>query len=307
MVTLSICCVTFNHSSYIEKCIEGFLNQETDFEFEILIFDDASKDNNQEILQNFAQKNKSIKLFLQNENQWSKGKFGLLTHLFPAVKGKYIAFCEGDDFWEDPHKLQRQVDFLEKNDGYVISFHEVEKIDSYGQSMNQKVLGEVRHKDLSKEELIKGELVPTVSAVIRADLIKDFPEVPENLVNGDTFLFAILGQFGKAHFHDDIQPAKYRIHGGGVWTGSDLKSKIESQVQTFETLEKTLKPEFIHLVNRSLLDKYLIRLTKHSYPKTEKIRQYFLLWKFAISTGQTLELIRLHKISLTNKSKFKHG
>jgi hypothetical protein len=225
---------------------------------------------------------------------------------FPRAKGKYVALCEGDDYWVDPYKLQKQVDFLEKNDGYVISFHEVEKIDSEGQSLNQKVLGEARHKDLSKEELINGELVPTVSAVFRADLIKDFPKVPKNLVNGDTFLFAILGQYGKAHFHTEIQPAKYRIHGGGVWSGSDFKRKIESQVRTFEALSQAVLSKNLPLVNRTLLDKYLIRLTKLTYSKPEKFKRYYRIWKFAISTGQALEFIRLHKISLINKSKLKH-
>ena len=294
MVTLSICCVTFNHSSFIEKCIESLLNQETNFEFEILIFDDASIDNNQELINRIASKNKLIKLFFQNENQWSKGNFGMLTHLFPAAKGKYIAFCEGDDYWDDPHKLQKQVDFLEAHPDYVLSFHEVEKIDYSGKLLNQYVLGKDRWKDLGREQLISGKLVPTVSAVIRGSYIKNLPPFPKSLVNGDTFLFAFLGQFGIAHFHWDIQPAKYRIHGGGVWSEVNPKNKIESQVYTFEMLCKAVLPENRKIVVESLFEKYLTQFTRYDYSKNDKVKMYLNLWKFSSKNQLLGKMISAH-------------
>lgn len=307
MVKLSVCCITFNHAEYIRDCLESILSQQTDFDFELLVYDDASTDNNQEIIKHFASKDHRIKLFLQKENQWSKGEFGLLTHLFPAASGKYIAFCEGDDMWNDPHKLQKQVDFLEANPDFVISFHEVEKVDSAGKSLNQTVLGTNRHKDLDTVDLICGNLIPTVSAVIRTELIRDLPEIPKGFTNGDTFLFAILGQYGKAHFHPDIVPAKYRIHGGGIWSGSDQKSKIESQIQTFQTLSRSVKSKYVPLVNDILLGKYVLRLVKYPYPKLKRIKVYLNVWNFAISTRQTSRFLSMHFDSLINKSKSWNG
>lgn len=301
MVKLSVCCITFNHADYIRDCLESILSQQTDFDFELLVYDDASTDNNQEIIKHFACKDHRIKLFLQKENQWSKGKFGLLTHLFPTACGKYIAFCEGDDMWNDPHKLQKQVDFLEANPDYVISFHEVEKVDSAGKSLNQTVLGINRHKDLDREDLLSGNLIPTVSAVIRSDLVRGLPEIPKGFTNGDTFLFAILGQYGKAHFHRDIVPAKYRIHGGGVWSGIDEIRRIESQVYTFELLNEHVYSEFKQIVLRRLHERYLTQITRYNYSWREKIQKYFRLWFFSIEHRMLNEMIKSHLISIKNK------
>lgn len=301
MVKLSICCITYNHADYIRDCLESILSQQTDFVFELLIYDDASTDNNQEIIKQVANDDKRIKLFLQEENQWSKGKFGLLTDLFPAANGKYIAFCEGDDMWNDPYKLQKQVEFLEANPDYVISFHEVEKVDSAGRSLNQTVLGIKRHKDLDREDLLSGNLIPTVSAVIRSDLARGLPEIPKGFTNGDTFLFAILGQYGKAHFHNDIVPAKYRIHGGGVWSGIDAIRRIESQVYTFELLSEHVHSEFKQIVLRRLHERYLTQITRYNYSWKEKIQKYFRLWFFSIEHRMLDEMIQSHLISLKNK------
>jgi glycosyltransferase involved in cell wall biosynthesis len=301
MVKLSICCITFNHAEYIRNCIESILIQQTNFDFELLIYDDASTDNNQEIIKKAACNDKRIKLFLQEENQWSKGKFGLLTDLFPAASGKYIAFCEGDDMWNDPYKLQKQVDFLEANPDYVISFHEVEKVDSAGKSLNQTVLGINRHKDLDREDLLSGNLIPTVSAVIRSDLVRGLPEIPKGFTNGDTFLFAILGQYGKAHFHKDILPAKYRIHEGGVWSGIDAIRKIESQIFTFETLYKVVARDKKEIVKTSLFEKYFNQISRFDYSASEKVIMYMKLWRFCLENRLLKKMIDKHILTLKTK------
>lgn len=132
---VSICCITYNHEAFIRDAIEGFLIQKTDFPVEILIFDDASQDRTQEIIKEYVLKNRNIISFLQTENQWSKGKYGLIDWLFPAAKGKYIALCEGDDYWTDPYKLQKQVDFLEENEEYAVCFHRYKIVDNETKSV----------------------------------------------------------------------------------------------------------------------------------------------------------------------------
>lgn len=117
---VSICCITYNHENYIRDAIEGFLIQNTSFPFEIIIHDDASTDNTANIIEEYA--NKYPDLFvtiLQSENQWSKGGGSIYARfVYPRARGKYIALCEGDDYWTDPFKLQKQVDFLESNHDY---------------------------------------------------------------------------------------------------------------------------------------------------------------------------------------------
>ena len=120
---VSICCLAFNHEPYIRKCIEGFLMQKTCFSFEVLIHDDASTDKTAEIIREYEAKYpKIVKSIYQSENQYSKGIKVSQIYQFPRAKGKYIAICEGDDYWTDPLKLQKQVDFLEKNEDYGLVY-----------------------------------------------------------------------------------------------------------------------------------------------------------------------------------------
>lgn len=118
---VSICCITYNHENYIRDAIEGFLSQETSFPVEILLGEDESNDGTREICKEYADKYpKKIRLFLHSRENNIKingnptGRFNLLYNLSKA-HGKYIALCEGDDFWTDPYKLQKQVGLVKKN------------------------------------------------------------------------------------------------------------------------------------------------------------------------------------------------
>lgn len=127
---VSICCITYNHEPYIRDALEGFLIQETDFPFEILIHDDASPDKTASIIKEYYRKYpKLIKPIFQNENQYSKGIKVNLKYNFLRAKGEYIAVCEGDDYWSDKKKLAKQVKFLEENKSFIGSAHNVLIID----------------------------------------------------------------------------------------------------------------------------------------------------------------------------------
>lgn len=116
-IIVSISCLTYNHGPYIRQCLDGFMMQQCDFKFEVLINDDASTDGTQNIIKEYQERYPDIiKPIFQKENQYSKGVRGMnQKYNFNRAKGKYIAMCEGDDYWIDPLKLQKQVDFLEEN------------------------------------------------------------------------------------------------------------------------------------------------------------------------------------------------
>ena len=121
-IVVSISCITYNHAPYIRQCLDGFMMQQTSFAFEVLIHDDASTDGTTEIIKEYESKYPDIiKPIYEEENQWVKGRRGSAVFNFPRAKGKYIAMCEGDDYWTDPLKLQKQVDFLENNPEYSVS------------------------------------------------------------------------------------------------------------------------------------------------------------------------------------------
>lgn len=128
-VLVSVCCVAFNHEKYIRTCLDGFVNQKTNFKYEVLVHDDASTDNTASIIKEYADKYPEIiKPILQKENQYSKGIWIYEEHLFPKCTGKYIAYCEGDDYWCDENKLQKQVDVLEKNPDYLACVHQTKMV-----------------------------------------------------------------------------------------------------------------------------------------------------------------------------------
>lgn len=138
---VSILCITFNHAAYIRATLDSFLTQKTSFPIEIIIHDDASQDETQAIIKEYeALYPNIIKPIYQKENQYSKKiDFGK-EFIFPLIKGKYIATCEGDDYWTDPLKLQKQVDFLEENDEYGLVYTDIDRINQDGVLLDKNYL-----------------------------------------------------------------------------------------------------------------------------------------------------------------------
>jgi len=233
-IIISVSCITFNHVNYIRDAIEGFLMQKTTFPFEILIHDDASNDGTAEIIREYEKKYPNLIFAIyQTENQYSKGVRAISAKFnYPRARGKYFALCEGDDHWTDPLKLQKQVDFLEANPEYVVSYHDAIAVDEKGNSIAQSVIPDRFKRDFSQEDLIlKNAFIMTLTAVCRNILLENSPE-RAMVINGDTFLFSILGLHGKGKYHSDIKPAVHRVHPGGIWSMKPQEYKIESQLKT---------------------------------------------------------------------------
>jgi glycosyltransferase involved in cell wall biosynthesis len=138
---VSICCITYNQVEYVRECIEGFLLQKTTFPIEILINDDASSDGTVDVIKEYEGRYPGvIKPIYQSENQYSKGRKPTIEFNLPRAKGKYVALCEGDDFWIDPLKLHKQVEILERRPEISICFHPVKLLER----------GRFREDDLTK-------------------------------------------------------------------------------------------------------------------------------------------------------------
>lgn len=166
---VSISCITFNHASYIRDALDSFLMQETDFPFEILIHDDCSTDGTDLIIKEYTEKYPGIiRPMYETENQYSQGKpIGSLVWNIPRAKGKYIALCEGDDYWCDPKKLQKQVDFLEENPDYGLIYGKVKEFDTSSDTFSGTKGGP--YEDFGN--LIIANTIPTPTTLFRKDLI----------------------------------------------------------------------------------------------------------------------------------------
>jgi len=231
---VSIICSAYNHEAYIEETLESFLMQETDFPFEIIIHDDASTDHTADIIRKYKAKySQLIRPVYQTVNRFSQGKRNGEI-LLPMARGKYIALCEGDDFWTDPLKLQKQVDFLEKNNDYVISGHDAFIVDENGKHIKESKLPDKYKKDFDGEDLILDKTwILTISWLFRAEARKSDPKEVKMVANVDTFLTSLLGHYGKSKYHYDIKPAAYRVHSGGVWSLKSQEERHDLRLNTF--------------------------------------------------------------------------
>ena len=215
---LSICCLTYNHEQYLKECIDGFISQKTNFKFEIIIHDDASTDKTLDIIEMYSSLYPDIIVpIIQKENQYSKGIKPIFKYVFPKSKGKYIALCEGDDYWTDPYKLQKQVDFLEANPEYSICFHPVQVLKN----------GVFENDDLRKVgetstiyDLAKGNYIHTPSVVFRNGFLDRLPLSIYQAPAGDYFLHMLNAKKGLIKKLDELM-AVYRKHDQGIWSKTD--------------------------------------------------------------------------------------
>lgn len=229
---VTIRCITYNHVNFIRDAIEGFLIQETTLPVEILIHDDASTDGTTDIVREYEAKYPQlIKAICQTENQYSQGiKPG--QFLRPLIRGKYIALCEGDDYWTDPKKLQIQASYLEAHPECVISGHDSVVTDAFSNLIKKSVV-RLSNRDFSADELKRGKAtLPTATRMIRNIAEHNSFRYLPCFQGGDRFTIVTLGQYGGSHFHEEILPSVYRVHQGGIWSGMDRKSQIETGANT---------------------------------------------------------------------------
>ncbi len=211
---VSICCLTYNHSKYVRQCLDGFLRQETNFKYEIIIHDDCSTDGTIDIIKEYEQKYPSIiKPIIQNENQYSQGVRTILaSFVWPKCEGKYIALCEGDDFWIAADKLQRQVDFLENNEDYGLCYTRVKQYIQKDNKFSKKNYGD---KFLGFEDLlINGNCIPTLSVCCRKNIIDKYLQeiMPDthNWLMGDYPMWLYFAHETKVKFFD-FESGVYRV------------------------------------------------------------------------------------------------
>jgi len=248
---VSVCCLTFNHAPYIRDCLNGFINQKVDFDIEILIHDDASTDGTTEIIEEFQDRYPDmIKPIFQRENQFSKGVRGIsFRYNFPRAKGKYIALCEGDDFWTDHCKLKKQVDFLEKNTNFSISCGGYRKIDIYSgvdEMVIQKKIGSSRNKktydngfEFSLIDLSTSWLTKTLTVLFRKENL-DLHILQSYKYSRDVHLYHQLLTKGKGFYFTEVFGA-YRVHPGGIHSLKSKEIKAENAYLVFEELYRAQK------------------------------------------------------------------
>jgi len=239
-IMVSVVCLAYNHERYIRKALESFVMQVTNFRYEIIIHDDASTDNTANIIREYEKKYPDlIHPIYQTENQYSKGvNVELIAE--EHSRGKYIAYCEGDDFWTDAYKLQKQFDYMEAHPECSLCVHAAFRVNDEGKKLNYHIRPNTGNKEYTVEEVIigGGGLFPTCSYFSRAKYSKNMPEFYINAPVGD-YPFAIyMALKGKVYYMDEFM-SSYRVNAIGSWTVKEF-SDINKRIRHFQRIADML-------------------------------------------------------------------
>lgn len=223
-------CITFNHEPYIRDALEGFVMQKTDFPFVAIVHDDASTDKTADIIREYADKYPEIiKPIFEKENQYSKPGSPLekiMQEAIEATGAKYVAMCEGDDYWTDPFKLQKQVDFLESHPDYSMCYSKVRRYDH----INAKFLDIWGGPDELFNDLLMGNKIPTLTTLLRTNLIRsysiDIEPSTHKWLMGDYPLWLYVAALSKVKFIPEITGV-YRILKHSASHSTNLSKQIK--------------------------------------------------------------------------------
>jgi glycosyltransferase involved in cell wall biosynthesis len=261
---LSICCIAYNHEKFIKDALEGFLLQKTDFPIEIIIQDDASTDNTAEIIRSFQGLYPGlVNSILQQENQFSKGLSFVLKNVYGAAQGKYIALCEGDDYWTDPLKLQKQVDFMEAHPECSLCCHKVQVKYEGNEEKNHLFPDLEGDQIFTRDEMYQKYISATCSVMFRREKIDELISFLDGFKVGDMPLYSFYLQFGKFGYIDQVM-ATYRKHEDSYWHPHYQEYRFPVLFDTFTKIKSRLKIHDSPALNSQI-----------SYYADELLKKYF--------------------------------
>lgn len=282
-IGVSISCTVFNHSKYLRECLDGFVNQKTNFKYEVLIHDDASTDDSQAIIQEYEEKYPDIiKPIYQTENQWSKKVKLNKMYQMPRVRGKYLAVCEGDDFWCDENKLQRQYDIMEANPNCHLCLHAVQTVNE-DSSLADIVIpafkfetGIIERNDFVKLAIAKEAPFQTTSYFRRTKDVMEYvynpPKFEEVVDVGDVPILLYFGSLGDVYYDANIYSCYRRMSAGG-WTETISKDKNKvykhylSMIEMYRAFNDFTSQEFNQEINEAIRRCEMVNKTMFLTPK----------------------------------------
>jgi len=295
---VSVCCTTFNLENYISKTLDSILNQQADFEFEVIVHDDASTDATREIIQSYADKNPGVfKTIFQEENLYTTkpGKLGYIfeNHILPLAEGKYIAICDGDDYWTDMHKLQKQITFLEKETECSACTTNALVVDHINNEKKPFHTGiKENYLPTSKVILSAGASFPTSTLVFNKSkltssrVFDQYGELSKFYDYDTMFIYSLLFE-GKIGYIDD-QMSVYRRWEGGIYSGIMhnpekvcvvKEGEIEGNKKLLRHTNTSMKKMFKRKISVDAL--YVLRnkpgLKKYMYLKDLDVREVIKL------------------------------
>jgi glycosyltransferase involved in cell wall biosynthesis len=244
---LSVLVTVYNHERYVTQALDSILMQETSFPYEIVIGEDGSQDNSRAIVKEYKTRHPDRIVLLLNNRRNTRSTLGIptgkrnFTNCLQRATGDYLAILEGDDYWTDTRKLEKQVSFLDKHRGNVACFHPV--LREYVDDTRPAEVA-LRHRCgtvYSRDEMLFISGIAPCSLVFRNATLKRFPAWFYQCPSPDKALFCLLAGHGDFAYLDEVMAA-YRVHREGAWSGQTARSRIKSSLKTWELIQENLYP-----------------------------------------------------------------
>lgn len=286
---VSITCAAYNHEAYIKDALEGFVMQKTSFPFEIIVHDDASTDNTASIIREYEARYPDLFVTIyEAENQYSKGHGNLNRIIYSAVRGKYIAFCEGDDYWIDPQKLEKQVSIME-NDPTISMCFTATKWVFVNENNKTKIRRYYwRNHFLSNKNILMapGRIADSVSTMVRKEIFDDLPDWYYSSPVGDTAQALVSMLKGRIFYLDDVT-ALYRRGVSNSWTtinssnSDNYKNSLNKLIKTKESFDKHTDFKYHYFIKKRINLDVLEYLICYADQDTDKDLFFsrFTLWE----------------------------
>ncbi|HEX8472932.1 MAG TPA: glycosyltransferase [Pyrinomonadaceae bacterium] len=249
---LSVHIITFNHAPYIAQAVESALNQETNFDYEIVVGEDCSTDGTREILIDLQKRHPDkIRLLLREHNLGAYGKNNFIDTLYKCT-GEYVALLDGDDYWTSPHKLQKQVDFLDSHPDCSVCFHNALVVSEVA-PQNSSLFNDADQKEISTlADIVRRNFICACTVMFRRNLFGRFPPLFYKVLNGDWMLSVLNAQHGDIGYINEVM-ATYRIHEGAVWTRLGGVEQYASLLKTYDAIDRQTRHQYTHVMRDNVL------------------------------------------------------
>lgn len=273
---VSVVMITYGHEQYIAQAIEGVLMQQTNFEVELIIADDCSPDDTQNVVENIIKTHSKSHWVKHTRHQHNKGMNDNFLWAMKQAKGKYIALCEGDDYWTDPLKLQKQVDFLEENEEYSFVSGNTELINNGVRQSHLKSISEIKFEDILVSNILGTN---TCTLLFRSSALTDrYYQFSSKVKFGDWILYLFLLKFGKGFYLSNVLGC-YRVHNTGMWSSMSEIERVYNLLEMHNHFEEVF-PEYLTQIKKNKL-KELVNFQNiilNNYNKTRKVFDFELFF-----------------------------
>ena len=274
--------VTYNHLPFISQAVESALHQQTRFPYEILVSEDCSTDGTRELVLDYQRRYPDhIRLILSDQNLHSNA---VVARGIRAARGEFVTILDGDDLWTSPHKLQKQVDFLEANPGCALCFHNAEVVHEDGDRPPWLWTPPGQKRISTIEDIWRGNFIATASAMFRTTAIKDVPSWYHSLFPiTDWPLYILAAEHGTIGYIDEVMSV-YRYHAGGLYSAKNEEQKLQSTAHFYRIMDANTGRRYHDLI-RAASSIYFFEWAEEYVRRRDLGRARACLWRSLLGGG----------------------